>query len=199
MMPSPQTLYEVALHDQSQAFVGRIRCHYFPMTRCPQYRTLGQEPQFLPHDKGMKASRPKRRTQYWIFRPQASLRNFLCCGWIYFRSIGTNQSSDLIWLTIKGIVNILNLNLLKEWFNEVMAVEPRLPLAKRDWTSCSSTQPCSGSTTSWRYRLALVHGIQTWSCTLFPLYAGPTEIHWVGASMLLCNLLRGSVSQECCF
>ncbi len=70
--------------------------------------------------------------------------------WKYasFRSIVTNQSSDLICLTMVGIVSILNLNLLREhfkcrrskighnphpsWEHEVPAVEPGLPVWQRD-------------------------------------------------------------------
>ena len=55
-----------ALHDRSPACEGRIRGHYFSLTRCSQHRALGQEPWFLPHRQ----------------RTKASARYFDCAKWV---------------------------------------------------------------------------------------------------------------------
>ncbi len=97
-------------------------------------------------------ARPNGRTRYWnVLLPKANLRNFLWEGmmetWKYasFRSIVTNQSSYLIWLTMIGIVNILNLNLLRERFKcrrSKIGRNPPHPSWELWNTGCRNRTPC---------------------------------------------------------
>ncbi len=174
-------------------------------------------------------ARPNGRTRYWnASPPKTNLRNFLWEGmmetWKYasFRSIVTNQSSDLIWLTMIGIVSILNLNLLRERFKCRRSKIGRNPpsflgttkyrlqnpdslcgggtrsmasFTNREWTSCSITRPCSGCTTVQTTPLNFGGGNRTAVCTPFLLYAGPMEIYSEGIAMRRYNLLRESASR----